>query len=147
MHAAIQAIEFAKARAAPFRLWIDNQYVVKWLKFLANVSDYVANINKPNHDLLQQLCDVLQQAKSLYLGAVKVCSHQDITTATDSFERWVFSGNHSANELAAYEFCNHTELMQVREKLVEEISDMEAMRTAIHHVFLKVGKLALLKTR
>ena len=104
LYAAIQAVRTAVRHKMLCRLWIDNQHVVRKIRLFSTCRDYTANENKPNHDLLRELHEALQQGVHLFREVVKVCSHQDLSTEHASFERWVFSGNQAADELATYEF-------------------------------------------
>eukprot|EP00435_Cladocopium_sp_Y103_P056616 s730_g19.t1 len=147
LYAAIVAVNFAIAESLPFRLWIDNQFVVRRIRFFAKCASYTANVTKPNHDLLQMLYDRLAEAQGLFLGVVKVYSHQDLNKVSDPCERWACIGNQAADDVATYEFCNHPHLMALRDKLVHEVAHIENMRNTIHAVFVKVGRLALTMTK
>jgi ribonuclease HI len=147
LYAAIQALLFARRQQQPFRIWVDNQFVVRRLRsFLTNVSIEI-NVNKPNHDLLQQLLEVVQHTKHLCQGVIKVYSHQAQNTATDPVERWAFCGNQVADELATHEFYNYPDVLTMRQQLIAEVSRYETLRDQAHQVFIKVGKLAMTKSR
>jgi hypothetical protein len=105
------------------------------------------NVNKPNHDLLQQLLEVVQHTKHLCQGVIKVYNHQAQNTATDPVERWAFCGNQAADELATHEFYNHPDVLTMRQQLIAEVSRYETLRDQAHQVFIKVGKLAMTKSR
>ena len=105
------------------------------------------NVKKPNHDLLQQLLEVVQHTKHLCQGVIKVYSHQAQNTATDPVDRWAFCGNQAADELATHEFYNHPDVLTMRQQLIAEVSRYETLRDQAHQVFIKVGKLAMTKSR
>lgn len=90
LYAAIQAVKIAVQLQLPFRLWIDNQYVVRKVRFFAACRKYEANVNKPNHDLLQSLHEAMQKGLHLYKGVVKVYSHQNMDMLHNPFETVVF---------------------------------------------------------
>ena len=141
--AAVVAIRFAITQNRPYRLWVDNQFVVKRIRAFMSHPMSKVHVNKPNHDLLQQLQDVLQTAGMNFRGVIKVYSHQDSQQVTDPVERWAFQGNQAADELAAFEFNNHSLIMNCRRTLINEIQELDSMRHAAHTVFLAVGKLIL----
>eukprot|EP00435_Cladocopium_sp_Y103_P036813 s432_g9.t1 len=143
LQAAISAVSFAVHRSKPFRLWVDSSSVVSRIRQFARTTDFTAHVNKPNHDLLQRLFDIMSQAKHLFRGVVKVYSHQNLQAGFSPSEQWAFRGNHAADELAAMEFSNHTELMTLRQKLLEEVKHLETLRNWTHRMFVQVGRKAL----
>ena len=70
-------------------------------------------------------------------------SHQDCTAQFSAAEVWAFRGNQAADDLAACEFSNHPCLMEVRDNLIKEIKHLDEIRLWVHHVLVRVGKLAL----
>ena len=58
-----------------------------------------------------------------------------------------FCGNQVADELATYEFYNHPDVLTMRQQLIAEVSRYETLRDQAHQVFIKVGKLAMTKSR
>eukprot|EP00435_Cladocopium_sp_Y103_P076071 s49_g75.t1 len=143
MFAAVIACRYANMRQKPFRLWIDNQHVVKCLRHFARQATFLSQPQRPNHDLLQQLWEAFNAARPLFLGVYKVMSHQHVTSEQTPAEAWIIRGNHAADALAMYEFSNHTALLSLRSTLLTEISSAESQRDWAHHVFIQVGKLAM----
>lgn len=122
MDARIQAVRFAHRQQQPFRIWVDNQFVVRRLRSFQNSGSIEININKPNHDLLQQRLEFVQQTKHLFQGVIKIYSHQEQSTATDPVESWVFCDNQAADNLVTHEFYNHPIILTVRTQLITNVS-------------------------
>ena len=56
-------------------------------------------------------------------------------------------GNQAADKLATHEFYNHPDVLTMRQQLIAEVSRYETLRDQAHQVFIKVGKLAMTKSR
>eukprot|EP00435_Cladocopium_sp_Y103_P021151 s4476_g5.t1 len=133
--------------SAEGQLWLDNQFVARRIRACVPQNLPDANPNKPNHDLLQNLHDLLLSASHLFLMVFKVCSHQDFTNASDRIARWAFTGNQAADDLSTNEFGNHPAIITAWNELVKEIAWLETLRAAAHHVFVQIGKLTLQKDK
>ena len=110
LFAAVTAIQYAVHRRKPFRLWIDNAFVVSFIKRVLR-ADYIVQVNKPNHDLIYKLQTGLQAASNLFGGDFKVFSHQEVTSSLTPAQAWTARGNHAADTLASHEFSSHHNVM------------------------------------
>ena len=141
--AAISAVYFATSRGKPFRLWVDNAYVVKVCKrFLRKHYTWIGR-KIPNHDLLQELSHAFQYGQNLCLGVIKVASHQQITVEDDAITKLVFRGNEAADFLAASAFSQYPETLAQWQTLKAETEQLLSLRSKVHNVIISVGEAAI----
>ena len=150
-YAAVKAaLSFVTQFPRPFTLWIDNETVWKATRRMANghvfSADPLANKRK-NHDMVGVIAALLRPLLPLCLGIQKVCSHQDITKAEDAAEKWILQGNDSADKLASSAFACYPHIMQVQNKLMQEIAELNKLQGVLHRTLIAIGNAALDKIR
>ena len=145
--AAISAVYFAASRGRKFRLWVDNQYVVKACRKCIQQRHKWVGRKTPNHDLLQELHNAFQYGSNLCMGIIKVASHQKTATDDDAITRWVFRGNEAADHLAASVFSQHPDLLATWTTLSIETDRLLHLRRIVHTVLISVGEAAIELTK
>eukprot|EP00435_Cladocopium_sp_Y103_P015856 s1818_g3.t3 len=137
--AALSACEFSWRVQRPCFLWVDNDRVYrKLLRFKRGQCR--VGINQKDADLWGKLAEVVSRLGPLLMGVGKVVSHQDIQTARDEAEEFLFKGNAAADATAASAFHRFPQLMQTWQKLCRDVSDVCTLRGHVHKVVIAVGQ-------
>ena len=145
LQAAIIAAHVGKRYCRPYRLWVDNAYVVKVIKIIQQNWDIVWSPGSPNHDLLDDLTCALRQTKNLFRGVTKVYSHQKRVGVTPA-ELWAFDGNAAADTIAANVLVQERDIMLTREILKAEVDHIKELKTHLHSLFLAVAESSFRKS-
>ena len=138
LQAAVIAIHVAKRHNRKFRIWIDNAYVIKVIKIISQNWDVTWPPGSPNHDLLENLTNILRQIQHLFIGVYKVFSHQNTKGATPA-ELWAFEGNEAADSIAAKALQQEHEVLQLWGKLKHEVDQTLMLKTHLHALFLSIA--------
>ena len=127
-----------------FRLWTDNQFVLNIVQRMMQ-APYVFtwSVQKPNHDLILDILQLVRINDQRFVGIVKVCSHADGNLENDAIVRWSFRGNSAADECAAHAIYAYPQIHSVWSKLVEEVTHLEEIRKTLHRVLIDVGIAAM----
>ena len=145
LQAAVVAGHIGKRYGKPYRLWIDNAYVVKIIKIVQKKWDIVWPPKSPNHDLLDDLTRVLRQTKHIFQGVTKVYSHQSEEGATAS-ELWAFEGNSAADSVAAFVLKQEQDLQLTWRELKREVEHITVLKTHLHSLFLAIAESSFRKS-
>ena len=101
--AVIAALILADRLRKPFRLWIDNDFVVNELRQAFETPDFFfskISHKTANHDLLLTLHLWAHRTKLLCKGILKVYSHQENYEDADPATEFAIAGNAAADEAA-----------------------------------------------
>ena len=137
LQAAIVGCHFAQRYQKPYRLWIDNAYVIKVVKIVQNNCEFYWSPGSPNHDLLNNLTNILRQTQHLFQGVNKVYSHQRLEGSSPE-ELWAFEGNAAADSIAANVLIQEQDVLQTWQKLKEEVEKFEFLKQHQKKAFARV---------
>ena len=142
------AFLFGLQTSGTFRIWTDNQFVHKIVTRMQQAPYVFAwRPQKPNHDLINDILQLVRIAGEQCVGIIKVCSHADCNLEHDEIIKWTFRGNAAADACAAHAMQSYPHLEKIWKKLVDEVSYLEKIRTSLHRVLIDVGIAAMNKIR
>lgn len=138
------AFRFGARIGGTFRIWTDNQFVFRIVERMIQAPYvFVWPVQKPNHDIINDILLLVRITACKCVGIVKVCSHADSTLEPDAIIRWAFRGNQAADECASFAIHTDPKLFSVWNKLVEEVAHLEEIRNTLHRVLIDVGLAAI----
>ena len=138
------AFKFGVRITGTFRLWTDNQFVFNIVhRMIQAPYVFIWPTQKPNHDLILDILQLVRISLNRCVGIIKVCSHADGTLENDAIVRWSFRGNQAADECAASAIYTYPKLLSVWTQLVEEVAHLEEIRKTLHRVLIDVGIAAM----
>ena len=140
--AAISACEYALQIGRELHLWTDNDLVYRRILKFQQKQCYFKP-NQKDADLWKILHQRVRQLGVFFLGVTKVCSHQDVSTAEDEYEAWVFKGNAAADHVADTAVYQHVGLYKLWQSLQQEIAHIHMLRNHVHRTLIQVGKHAV----
>ena len=140
--AAISACEYALQVGRELHLWTDNDLVYRRILKFQQKQCYFKP-NQKDADLWKILHQRVRQLGVFFLGVTKVCSHQDVSTAEDEYEAWVFKGNAAADHVADTAVYQHVGLYKLWQSLQQEIAHIHMLRNHVHRTLIQVGKHAV----
>ena len=140
--ACLSAIRFATFRNQKFRIWTDSSYTIKRLTIAQRKQGSVFDNQANNHDLLSDISVAIWEAREVFLGIHKVCSHQEHSNLCEA-EQWVCRGNDWVDELAKNAFASYPNLMRIWTQLCSEISFLTEAKRWVHRVHVETGRLAV----
>eukprot|EP00438_Fugacium_kawagutii_P026054 Skav224816 [mRNA] locus=scaffold21:141297:147109:- [translate_table: standard] len=144
LQGAIQAFRYAMVVQRPFRLWVDNQQVHKYLRRLMRLPSWRPKPTKPNHDLLVTLCQLVEQTHHLFRDCIKVYSHQDKSSLSPA-EAWACAGNAAADALAASVWLTPSAILDLVHKVFHEHAHLTVVKQWCHKVYVNIGELVRTK--
>ena len=134
LRAAIQACAFSLRVSKPCTLWVDNDLIFRRIRAFQD-KPYWIRPNQKDADLWSLLYRVVRQLGDSLVVAVKVCSHQDHTSAVDEVETWAFKGNDAADSLWGKK--QHAPALELPDTAGRRI-----LRQSLHETMIRVGRLA-----
>lgn len=139
--AVLSSCQFALLTGKQIRVWCDNDLVVKRVLRYQR-SSVPVKPNSTNADLWTKLQSLVLRLGPR-LSIVKICSHQDLSTACDEGERWIFAGNEAADRLAQNAYLRFPELYTLWERLQSDIESIHILRNKIHTTLLAIAQKAV----
>ena len=138
------AFKYGARNQGTFRVWTDNQFVFNTVQRMIQAPYvFVWSVQKPNHDLILDILQLVRITDQRCVGIVKVCSHADGKLESDAIIRWSFRGNAAADECAAHALYAYPQLASVWNNLVEEVRHLEEIRNTLHRTIIDVGIAAM----
>ena len=146
--ATIAALQLAERTQRPFRLWIDNDFVVSTLREAFETPEiFISKIShkNANHDLLETLNIWIHRTRYLCRGIVKVYSHQDGNQPQDPVTEFAIAGNNAADKAAAQAYMQFPHLLKLWTVVSKQTAFLASFRDSLHTMFIQIGHLALRK--
>ena len=134
-------MSFAVQQGKSLRIWCDNDTVVRKLKSF-QAGQVRIKQSATNADLwckAQRLVSQLGQK----LQVIKVNSLQDLSTARDEAEGWIFAGNEAADTLSLSVFSNNIWIYKLWTQLQTDIEAIHVMRNQVHNTIVAGAKEAI----
>lgn len=144
--AVIAALILADRLRKPFRLWIDNDFVVNELRQAFETPDFFfskISHKTANHDLLLTLHLWAHRTKLLCKGILKVYSHQENYEDADPATEFAIAGNAAADEAAGKICLSFPHVHKLWKVVSKQVRELVAFRCSLHTMFVQVGNLAL----
>ena len=143
--AVISASKYVAIYPKPFWIFIDNELV--YARVRRFLRDATVGRKQKDSDLWQDLAVWFSRVKHLCQAVVKVTSHQNLDSARDEGEDWIFRGNNAADAVATSALSAYPEVVDKWRNYHIDIRQIEIFRQAVHKVILQVGRQATSKVR
>ena len=143
--AVISASKYVAVYPKPFWLFIDNELVFKRVQRFLNSA--TVGQRQKDSDLWMALAVWFSRVKHLCKAVVKVTSHQNLDTAINEAEEWIYRGNNAADSVASSAVSLFPEVLDKWRRYHADIQQIGIFRQAVHTVILQVGRQATSKVR